>query len=64
MSAPWAHQGKIFNVDEGGTTFVVKAGPEFELVAKNPIGEMCWSSSSPAHGSLFIRGVEHLYCAK
>jgi len=61
-SSPWAHDGKIFNVDVNGMTFVVKAGREFALLGKNNIDEMCWSSPAPAHGTLLLRSVDHLYC--
>jgi outer membrane protein assembly factor BamB len=64
MASPWAHGGKVLNVDGSGVTFVVKAGPEFQLLGKNDINEMCWSSPAPAHGALLLRGVEHLYCIK
>src|SRR5207245_1797815 len=56
-SSPWAHDGKVFNVDENGATFVVRAGPTFKLLGKNDIGETCWSSPAPARGALFLRGV-------
>src|SRR5262249_3004836 len=63
-ASPWAHGGKIFNVDTNGVTFVVKAGREFELLGKNTLEEMCWSSPAPAHGALFLRGAEYLYCIR
>ena len=56
--------GKICCVDVDGRAFVVQAGPEFKLLSKNTIGEMCWSSPAPARGALFLRGVEHLFCFK
>ena len=61
-SSPWAHSGQIYNVDENGTTFVVKAGSQYQLLGTNELDELCWSSPAPAHGMLFLRGVETLYC--
>ncbi len=63
-ASPWVHDGKIYNVDVNGVTFVVKAGPEFTLLGTNEIGDTCWSSPAVAHEALFIRGVEYLYCVK
>jgi outer membrane protein assembly factor BamB len=50
-----------FTADEGDT-YVLKASPEFEVLAKNPLGERCYSSPAFSDGEIFIRGVEHLFC--
>jgi outer membrane protein assembly factor BamB len=63
-SSPWAADGKVYCLDDSGQTFVIKAGPEFKLLATNPINEMFWSSPAVAGGQLFLRGAEHLYCIK
>lgn len=62
MASPWAHDGKIYALDASGTTFVVKAGPEYQLLSRNELGEMCWSTPVTAQNRLFIRTVSHLYC--
>jgi outer membrane protein assembly factor BamB len=63
-SSPWAGDGKIFCLDDGGTTHVVQAGPTFKVLGKNAIPEMCWSSPAIAGGDLFLRTVDRLYCIK
>jgi outer membrane protein assembly factor BamB len=63
-SSPWTYDGKIFCLDDGGTTHVVQAGPPFKVLGKNTLGEMCWSSPAVAAGALFLRTVDHLYCIK
>ncbi len=64
-ASPWAYEEKVFCLDEDGTTHVLKAGPEFEVVGKNTLGrETFWSSPAMAGGALFIRGVDHIYCIK
>src|SRR5207302_1388037 len=63
-SSPWAQDGKVFNVDENGRTFVVQAGRKFKLLGENDINELCWSSPAAARGALFLRGVVHLYCIR
>ena len=45
-----------------GTTYVIKASPTFELVARNNINEEINGSISIAHGQVFLRGMKHLYC--
>ncbi len=63
-SCPWAADGKVYFVDSDAKTFVVQAGPEFKLLSKNEIDEMCWSSPAVANGALFLRTVDQLYCIK
>lgn len=60
-ASPWAHGGLIFNLAEDGTTYVVKAGDAFEVVAANPLGEMSLATPALAHGSLFLRTASKLY---
>jgi outer membrane protein assembly factor BamB len=61
-SSPWAYEGKVFCLDEGGQTFVLAAGPEFQLLGTNKLDEMFWSSAAVAGGNVLLRGVDHLYC--
>lgn len=63
-ASPWAYDGQIFCLDQDGRTFVVQAGPEFKLLGKNEIGEMCWATPAAANGSLFLRSRDHLYCIR
>lgn len=62
-SSPWAYDGKIFCMDETGTTHVIKAGPTFDVVGTNKLGrDVYWSSPAIAGGSIILRGVDSLYC--
>lgn len=63
-SSPWAADGKVYCLDDGGQTFVVQAGPQFKLLGQNPLGEMCWASPAAADGSLLVRTVDHIYCIR
>ena len=54
--------GRLYVSNLEGDTFVVKASPEFELIAKNSIGETTYAALAPAHGDLFLRTHRHLYC--
>src|SRR5262249_26009033 len=63
-ASPWAYDGKVFCLDESGTTFVLEPGAKLKVVARNALDEMCWASPAIAHGALFLRGVDNLYCIK
>ncbi len=52
----------LFFDDDPGVCWVVKPGRTFELVRKNDLGEKCFSSPAVAHGQLFVRTENHLWC--
>ena len=60
-ASPWAYNGKVFLLSEDGETFVVKAGPEFEILHKNPLNEMTLATPAVAQGSLIVRTQSKLY---
>jgi len=60
-ASPWAYNGKIFCLSEDGDTFVIQAGPEFKVVGKNSLNEMCMATPAIARGSLIIRTASKLY---
>ena len=54
---------KLFIVNQAGETFIVKATPEFELLATNTIGdEITCASPVISGGQLFLRTYEALWC--
>lgn len=60
-SSPWANDGKLFCLSEDGDTFVIQAGPEFKVLGKNALNEMCMATPAAAQGSLIIRTFSKLY---
>lgn len=60
-ASPILGDGKIYITSEEGLTTVVKAGPSFEVLAENNIGEYVLSSIAISDGQLFLRGDKHLY---
>ena len=60
-ASPWAYNGRIFAMSEEGDTYVIQAGPEFQLLGTNPLGEMTLATPAIASGSLFIRTASKLY---
>ncbi len=59
--SPVAADGLIYLPSEDGDVFVVRAGPELELVAQNSMGELLMSTPAISDGMLFIRAHRHLY---
>jgi outer membrane protein assembly factor BamB len=47
---------------DDGSTYVLRAGPTFELVARNELGEQVSASPAVSHGQLFLRTFDNLYC--
>jgi outer membrane protein assembly factor BamB len=60
-ASPWAYNGKIFLLSEDGDTFVIRAGPEYQMLGRNSLNEMSLASPAVAGGSLFIRTATKLY---
>jgi outer membrane protein assembly factor BamB len=64
-ASPVAADGKLYFVNEVGTTLVLDATtPEYKEIARNEIGEDVLSSPAIAHGSFFLRTSKHLLCIR
>ena len=63
-ASPWAGNGKIFALSEDGDTFVFQAGPEYKLLHKNSLDEMCMATPAIAGDRLLIRTLTKLYCLR
>jgi outer membrane protein assembly factor BamB len=61
-SSPLLAEGKLYNVNEEGTTTVVKAGPEFEVLAVNKLDSHTLASPVAVGNQIFIRTADYLYC--
>ncbi|MGH9658682.1 MAG: PQQ-binding-like beta-propeller repeat protein [Bryobacteraceae bacterium] len=60
-ASPWAYNGKIFALSEDGDTFVIQPGPQYKLLGKNALDEMCMATPAIARGSLILRTASNLY---
>lgn len=63
-SSPWGYDDKVFGLDETGTAHVLSIGNEFEVLAQNRIDDVFWASVAASDGSLFLRGVNYVYCIR
>lgn len=61
FASPVAADGRIFLTSENGETFVIKAGPEHEVMRTNSIGETVYSSMALVGDTIYLRGEKHLY---
>jgi outer membrane protein assembly factor BamB len=61
-SSPVSAGDYLYFPDDDGTTWVLRAGPKFEVVSQNDLGEECYSSPAVARGQIFLRTLHHLWC--
>jgi outer membrane protein assembly factor BamB len=61
-ASPIGGADRIYFASKEGIVTVVRAGPTFEILARNDMGEMLVASPTPAHGRIYLRGDKHLYC--
>lgn len=60
-ASPVAADGRIYLTSEQGEVRVVKAGPNFELLAVNEVGDLCMPTPAIANGMLLVRSQKHLW---
>jgi outer membrane protein assembly factor BamB len=60
-ASPVAGDGKIYLSSEDGDVFVVKAGPKYELISDNKVGEVMMATPAISDGIIIIRGQHHVF---
>ena len=60
-ASPVAADGKLYLPSEDGDVLVVRAGPKFELIATNPMGQPLMASPAISGGLLLLRGERDLF---
>lgn len=61
-ASPLGVNGKVFFTNDNGETFVLKAGPTYELLHVNRLGETTLASPALLDGKWYIRTKRHLWC--
>jgi outer membrane protein assembly factor BamB len=61
-SSPLLADGKIYCTSEDGTTTVVKAGPEFEVLGVNRLDSLTLASPVAVDNQIFLRTADYIYC--
>jgi outer membrane protein assembly factor BamB len=55
-----AADGKLYFTSEEGDVYVVRAGPEFEVLATNALDEVTMATPAVSEGTLYFRTRGHL----
>ena len=63
-ASPVAADGKIYLSSEDGDIFVVKAGPAYELLATNHMGQVVMATPAISDGSIIVRGLKDVFAIK
>jgi outer membrane protein assembly factor BamB len=62
-ASPVGAAGKLYVASEGGDVFVLKMGPEFEVIATNTLKDQIFiASPAIVDGEIFLRGQSTLFC--
>ncbi|HBE67683.1 MAG TPA: hypothetical protein DDW52_05990 [Planctomycetaceae bacterium] len=54
----------VLLVDEAGKGVLVDSTGEFKVVGNGDLGDTVWATPAAADGSIYIRGVDSLYCIR
>lgn len=63
-ASPMAAAGRVYFVDRGGATVVLKAGDAVEVLAVNKLDDPIDASPVAVGKSLYLRGAKYLYCVE
>jgi outer membrane protein assembly factor BamB len=56
-----AADGRIYLTSEDGEIYVIKAGPAYELLALNSMGDVCMATPAVSTGMLVVRTQHHVF---
>jgi outer membrane protein assembly factor BamB len=54
--------GLVYFLNDNGVMHVVRPGANYDLVARNELGEKTYASPAISDGRMFLRGFKNLYC--
>jgi len=61
-ASPIIADDKVYLLDRGGTTNIIKASNTFELISVSPLGEPVDCTPAFSDKNIYIRGIYNLYC--
>jgi outer membrane protein assembly factor BamB len=61
-ASPVAAEGRVYLINEDGDAWVLEAGREMKILAKNSLGERTLASPALAGGRIYLRTDESLFC--
>lgn len=60
--SPICVAGRLYCISDDGEVVVLAASPDYQLLARNPLGEASRATPAVAGGRLYLRTVSHLIC--
>jgi outer membrane protein assembly factor BamB len=63
-ASPVAADGKLYLTSEDGDMFVVKAGPAYELLATNRVGQVIMATPAISDGTIIVRGLKDVFAIR
>jgi outer membrane protein assembly factor BamB len=60
FGSPVCVDGKLYCITTDGEVVVLRAGPSYELLAVNPLGEKSQATPAVANGRMYLRTLSHL----
>ena len=63
-ASPWACNGKIYFLEEEGSTFVIQAGKDFKLLGDNKLDDGFFSTTAITNNAYIFRGEKGVYCVR
>jgi outer membrane protein assembly factor BamB len=60
-ASPVLAEGRLYFTNEDGTTYVLRAGKVYELLATNELGERALASPAVDDAALYLRTASHLW---
>jgi len=60
-ASPVAADGKLYLTSEDGDIHVVKAGPKYELLGTNAMGQVIMATPAISNGVIFVRGLKDVF---
>jgi hypothetical protein len=62
LASPVGTRNQIYIVGQKGKTYVIKQGPQFEILAINDLDDQFAASPAIVNDCLYVRGTKYLYC--
>ncbi len=60
--SPFATSNGLIYCASARTSYVIKAGPKFEVLARNELGDASRASAAVAAGRIYLKGSRYLFC--
>jgi len=61
-ASPVSAEGRLYFFADNAETAVLEAGPQFRVLARNPLEGKVQASPALADGRIYLRTDRHLYC--